>query len=432
MYSFLKNSKTVLLMSIMLISMYSCKKNDNQPVPTPQRGTIHEKGTPAGEAVTAKIGPAGGTLTTTDGRMKLNVPAGAVTKETDFIIQPVTNTLPGSPGNAYRLLPEGQTFTKPVTLTFHYNNNDLEGTAAQVLFLAFQSADGIWRCMPQTALDEAAHTLTVNTTHFSDWAPFAEFWLNVDKHELKPKGSTTVDISSPFLLEPLVKGDPMEIADTHAEDNPKNIKNWQIFQAGKLTVESNNKRALYTAPDQIPPHNPVQVTVEIYNFIPPGYVRPGATGKAILMSNIYIVDETYFIAEVDGIPYNLSGILYTMEDGRLVINGNLSAGSNIMLVTIGTNTGFYPFATEENGGTGIAVYNGGPGIGYVHEYTPCESDAIASPGGISIQKKEKSGDVEYVEGSFNATVYKEEGLCPHLVVRQKNIKGSFRVIRRVE
>ncbi|NLR58404.1 hypothetical protein HGH93_09860 [Chitinophaga polysaccharea] len=432
MCSFFKNSKTFLLVGGMLIALYSCKKNDNnQPATVPQHGTIHEKGTPVGEAVHATIGPAGGTLTTTDGRMKLEVPAGAVTKETDFTIQPVTNTLPGSPGNAYRLLPEGQTFTKPVTLSFHYNDNDLEGTAVQVLFLAFQSNDGIWRCIPQTALDETAHTLTAKTTHFSDWAPFAEFWLNVANHELKPKGSTTVDISSPFLLAPLGKDDPLEIADTHAEDNPKNIKNWQIFQDGKLTVESSNKRAHYTAPDQIPGHNPVQVSVEIYNFIPAGYVRPGATGKAVLMSNIYIVDETYFTAEIDGIPYTLNSIFYTMEDGKFIINGNLSATTSIMLVTNGANAGFYPFTVDENAGTGIAVYNGGAGNGYVHNYTPCASDPIASPGGIAITKTEKSGDVEYLEGSFSATVYKEEGICPNLVVRHKNMKGRFRVIRKI-
>lgn len=434
MYSVMKR---MAVCAMLLLGLYSCKKNDNDPggqAPPPQQGAVREKGAPAGEAVHAKIGPAGGTLATTDGRVQMEIPAGAVTKETDFSIQPITNTLPGSPGKGYRLLPEGQTFTQPVKLTFRYDNTDLANTSAQALYVAFQGSDGIWKMIPQTALNETEQTLKVTTTHFSDWAIFAEFYLEVGSRELKPKGTTTIDIMSPFLLAPLTPGAPLEIGNNYyAEDNAKNIRNWQVFNEGTLNVAANKKQSTYTAPNAIPSHNPVEVSVEIYNILPPGANRPAATGKVILLTRIYIVDETYFFADINGVSQSLTSIFYVEDDQGITVNGNIGAGtSSIMLFVSGHNIGHYPYNMDQVPNTGVAVYNARPGEGYVPAYSPCYEDDVISPGGITIEKKEKSGDVEYVTGQFSATVYREEGLCPGMKVIKKSISGRFRVIRKSE
>jgi hypothetical protein len=48
-------------------------------------------GTPNGAAVTKTIGAAGGELASSDGRLTVQVPAGALSAETSLSIQPVTS-----------------------------------------------------------------------------------------------------------------------------------------------------------------------------------------------------------------------------------------------------------------------------------------------------------------------------------------------------
>lgn len=99
---------------VFLCFLSSCKKNDTaRPYEndTPEPITT-QRGIPVGTAVTRNIGPAGGTLSSTDGKLTVRVPAGAVTNNTSFSIQPISNTLYSDVDDrlAYRLLPEGVNF----------------------------------------------------------------------------------------------------------------------------------------------------------------------------------------------------------------------------------------------------------------------------------------------------------------------------------
>ncbi|HWH62341.1 MAG TPA: hypothetical protein VNS50_03675, partial [Ginsengibacter sp.] len=99
--------KAQLLLSIALFLVIEimvttgCKKGDTN-LPPPQHGVIRAKGNPAGLPVSKDIGIAGGELISPDGRIGVLVPAGAVTVTTNFIIQPVINTLPHGVGVSYR------------------------------------------------------------------------------------------------------------------------------------------------------------------------------------------------------------------------------------------------------------------------------------------------------------------------------------------
>ena len=97
-------------------------------------------GAPTGSAASATIGAAGGKVSTPDGKIALAIPAGALAADTVISIQPLTNMAHGKIGAAYRLTPEGQMFLKPVTLTFTYTDQDLQGTALEFLGAAFQTA----------------------------------------------------------------------------------------------------------------------------------------------------------------------------------------------------------------------------------------------------------------------------------------------------
>src|SRR5713101_839974 len=75
-----------------------------------------EVGTPEGPNVTKVIGPAGGTLASPDGRLTLTVPPNALTETVAFSIQPIANKAEGGLGLAYRLEPNGKTFTTPLEI----------------------------------------------------------------------------------------------------------------------------------------------------------------------------------------------------------------------------------------------------------------------------------------------------------------------------
>src|SRR6266542_5019916 len=122
--------KTVILKSLVMmtvvslsLALFSCKK-DNVGTDT-GKPLVTETGTPTGEVSGASIGTSGGTLTSTDGNITVAIPAGALTATTAVSIQPITNEAPLGLGFGYRLLPEGTTFSKPVTITFHYNDQVL-------------------------------------------------------------------------------------------------------------------------------------------------------------------------------------------------------------------------------------------------------------------------------------------------------------------
>jgi hypothetical protein len=118
-----------------------------------------------------------GSLTSNDGRLPHTGRRAAA--GTLVGIQPITATAPGGFGPAYRLTPEGQTFAQPVTLTFKYSAAEAGASAPNLLRVATQTAQGTWS-LPSTTHDVAQRTLSVATTHFSDWANVGGLLLRPD------------------------------------------------------------------------------------------------------------------------------------------------------------------------------------------------------------------------------------------------------------
>ncbi|WP_242393652.1 hypothetical protein [Anaeromyxobacter oryzisoli] len=130
-----------------------------RPAPTPT-------GVPIGSPTSARIGAAGGELSTPDGLITVTVPPGALAEAHDFTIQEIVNYAPNAVGGAYRLGPEGTTFSTPVSVTFRAElaSQDLDDLA-----VAYQDVSGYWVRPARIVRDRTAGTLTVPTTHFSDW-----------------------------------------------------------------------------------------------------------------------------------------------------------------------------------------------------------------------------------------------------------------------
>lgn len=115
-------------------------------------------GTATGSAVAHKLGNAGGRLVSPDGRIGIDVPAGALAANTALRLQPIANTAPDGIADGVLLQVEGA-LTKPLGLTITYA--EAQASDADGLGVALQRADGSWLAMPVTALDKATRTLTV-------------------------------------------------------------------------------------------------------------------------------------------------------------------------------------------------------------------------------------------------------------------------------
>src|SRR6266542_2437764 len=98
-------------------------------------------GVPNGPATTKSIGPAGGSITSTDGRIVVDVPPNALPNPVDFSIQPITNLAHGGLGNAYRLEPGGHNFATPVKVSLKLDDKDLKASPA----VAYQDPTGVWQ-----------------------------------------------------------------------------------------------------------------------------------------------------------------------------------------------------------------------------------------------------------------------------------------------
>lgn len=195
---------TFLLSLVLVTTSVSCKKdtdvlNPDQPdtnTPSPPATeSVTPVGTPEGPAVTARIGPAGGIIVSADERIRITIPAGALTADQTISVQPLNeNNCPAGIGQAFRLLPHGLTFAKPVTITFQYDEEDINGSAPELLRVAYQTNEGYWKSPPTKHVDTATRTVLVQTTHFSDWGVFQNMYISPPSSSLAPGEQVHLDL----------------------------------------------------------------------------------------------------------------------------------------------------------------------------------------------------------------------------------------------
>ena len=97
--------------------LLSCDRDDvldeSQP---PRSGEIRPLGEPLADAEIFTVDQSGGSVTSSDGSITLQFPAGAVSSTTTVTIQKLANTTPNGIGDAYRLSPHAD-FAAPVKIT---------------------------------------------------------------------------------------------------------------------------------------------------------------------------------------------------------------------------------------------------------------------------------------------------------------------------
>ena len=143
-------------------------------------------GTPVGSKITKTIGPSGGSITSDDGLVDLNIPAGALSKNTDISIQSVTNECPGSLGLAYDLTPNGLKFSVPASLTFHYTDSLVNGTDPLILYSVFQDSLNQWEVNDaDKEVDSVGKTVSFDVSHFTIYAMEPGVRISASSYQLK-------------------------------------------------------------------------------------------------------------------------------------------------------------------------------------------------------------------------------------------------------
>ena len=288
----------VLWISLYGLFMSACKHDvdslkpettPSTPAPT-EMGAVQPVGIPQGVAVTKSIGSTGGSLTSEDGRFTIAIPAGALSKETPISVQPITNTNGTGKGAGYRLLPDGQQFAKPVTLTVTYTDEELERTVEEALGIAYQNAKGIWMAVGGVQLDKTRKTVSIEINHFTDFTFFEYVYLDPEYSVIDPGKAVTIKVYGLATIGTRAASVPKGKEVGLPKPAPVEfIDQWELQGEGSL--QGTGKEVVYQSPDQIPNTNPARVIVKLKS--------PG-TEVAQLIARIYVLPEGISIQVAGG------------------------------------------------------------------------------------------------------------------------------------
>ena len=275
---------------LVLVLFLTCKKDDNGPASPTAPSTTGTPdptpiGAPVGSAATTRIGAAGGTATSSDGRLSLSIPAGALASDTTISVQAISNNAWGGLGTAYRLGPSGIHFSSPVTLQFSYSNDTVQ--VPELLGVAYQDTDNIWYSVPDYTVDSTAQAVTASVNHFSDWTDFervrivpqqATLWVN---QTLELTLIEQVDAGSGNQPQPIYRVTDNDVT-------------WAA-SAGTISrtagPSSRFLYATYRAPASVPAGNPVRVSATVNRrYTYHGTIVP--TNRTVFFSYITITDST--------------------------------------------------------------------------------------------------------------------------------------------
>jgi hypothetical protein len=226
------------------------------------------KGDPQGTVTTQLIDAAGGSLTSADGRVTLDIPAGALAAATTVSIQPITNTTPNGLTLNYRLEPEGTIFAVPASLTFHLSAT--EALAIASTYVTTQHADGLWYSQPNQQRDSNAQTVGVSTSHFSDWGIAQTLLLKPAEQRVKTnygaRFTAVILVVKQENDELSGPGEELALPEPATLDKQINgTKVWSVngIEGGNPQIGEVKDPGDFTAPNKAPTPNKVTVTATV-------------------------------------------------------------------------------------------------------------------------------------------------------------------------
>ena len=284
-----KINKLILLAGFFLL-IAACKKEDDPQITDNPDAEPTAVGEILDSPVTQNIGPDGGTITSTDGKITLIFPAGALSSNTEISLQPITNNAPGGVGNAFRIGPGGTVLNSAVTLKYNYTDEEIAGSLPMFLKVAFQDTNQIWYDVKSYTVDTVNKSISVSTTklftysssgkekrafarNFLDHATFLDLYILPREAELRINESKEFQV---YAIEYHTGDegsgdeDALPALPTAHVVGQNTVRNWSAngvingnSQYG--TVVANGTSCLYIAPATKPSSakNPVQLTAEI-------------------------------------------------------------------------------------------------------------------------------------------------------------------------
>lgn len=425
-----KNIRRYLLGALCIAMMSTaCKKNNDNPgsTQTPEKVTplVRPQGISKGAIVTKQIGVAGGTVQSADQSVTLTIPAGALNATTAVGIEPITNTNIAGMGTAYRLTPHGQSFSKPVSITFSWAAHADSVGLLQTLGLAYQQQDGIWKFVGAHGFDATQKTVTFKTTHFSDWALMNEVSLYPYRADLDPGEKKSITAALFVAKEPddeLFVPLPPGASNTAAEPGypvgtpitlpVQYVKKWSLAGPGKMTQLATTA-VQYEAPASVDNFSTATVTLELK-------APDTVTGKYLLVSNINIRGGSWIELSIGGgepVTFPASPVVHA--GNRYLLANPSDEGGGYFMLQWTDGLGIHPF-TLATTGTNFHYITTPGNITYVSMYRPsAQTDIIPSGGSVNVTRVSDGR----AEGTFNIT---EVGYGDNLTSKTTT-QGRFKV-----
>jgi hypothetical protein len=193
-------------------------------------------------------------------------------------------------GVAYRLTPDGTTFTTPATLTIAYSPDDLLGSSVEALSVGYQGTDGRWRTMKTPTVDGVAQTVSAPIKHFSDWSQLMGWQLRPPEGRVAPLGTLALQLRycEPEQFDELDLAGLTPRCDIDDElPHLVTVNGWFVNgqRGGSLGTgfaTGTGVFGTYQAPGAPPPSNPVAVSVE--------FNRNGGRGRQQAVSNVTVTE----------------------------------------------------------------------------------------------------------------------------------------------
>jgi hypothetical protein len=143
---------------------FACVSNRCQPV--------------ANGAKAIEIGPSGGTVTSSDGKLSMDIPAGAIDGSIVFSVKAATAWPSGAVGQVYEVEPSGTQFSKPATIALSYAGLNIDAATAARLFVG-TAVGASWQSLGTAVNDTKGQTVASSTTHLSVFG-LVSFAMGVD------------------------------------------------------------------------------------------------------------------------------------------------------------------------------------------------------------------------------------------------------------
>jgi len=322
--------KKIFVLGLLLASFTLSAQNNAED--TIARPAITEIGKPDGEKTEMKIDKDGGSIISSDGKMKIIIPAGAVSKKTTFSIQPATNLMPNGSGKSYQMEPSGIIFQVPLQIIFYYTDAETKGNSPELLAIAVQDDKGQWLTPNKVTTDTIAKIIKAEILHFSSYVLYEVASIYPESARLKVNGSLRLRITD---VGHFTGGEVHTYVNGIEVQQPLKVKTrsaevWKVngIEKGNSTVglisASQDYTAIFQAPAQVPSQNPVAVTVQ--ENVSEEYAVPFYRTHNIytLVSHITIYDGDYEVimqsVMISGDKKAWGGIRTATDKGSFIIS----------------------------------------------------------------------------------------------------------------